>query len=137
MVLMLKFNVVQMINFNVITYSYHKKYHLIKPFVVTNGYIVDIYNLSKADNNDASVLKEVIHQDLSELINQDDNFIFDEGFKDVVDELKDEFHFIVKIPAFKDKNKKQLSSEETNLSRLLTKCRYVVEVTNYFLKKFV
>ena len=118
------------------TYSCHKKYHLVKPFVVTctNGYIVDIYNLSKATKNDASILKEVIHQDLGELINQDDIFLLDRGFKDVVDELKDEFHIIVKIPAFKDKDKKQLSSEEANFSRLVTKCRYVVEVTNSFVK---
>ena len=52
----------------------------------------------------------------------------------MVDELKDEFHIIVKIPAFKDKDKKQLSSEEANFSRLVTKCRYVVEVTNSFVK---
>ena len=74
------------------SYNSQKKRHFVKPFVVctTNGYIVDIYGLYEATLNDAAILLNILEKDLSlqTLIEKDDVFILDRGFRDAVDYLE-------------------------------------------------
>ena len=119
------------------TYSGQKKKHLVKPFVLTasNGKIIDIYGLHPANVNDATILSEIMKkEDLIELLQPGDILILDRGFRDCIEALEDEYQLITKMPACKAKNQKQLSTLEANQSRLVTKCRWVIEVTNSFLK---
>ncbi len=50
----------------------------------------------------------------------------DKGFRDVAAEFE-EMGFDIRMPGFLDKKSKQFTSEEANETRLLTKCRWVVE----------
>lgn len=50
----------------------------------------------------------------------------DRGFRDAVDFLK-EAGFHVKMPCYLPKGAKQHSTEEANMSRLITKVRWVIE----------
>jgi hypothetical protein len=50
--------------------------------------------------------------------------------------LKKGLEFEAKIPALLGKFEKQLSTKEANLSRIVTKQRYVVESNNSFLNRF-
>ncbi|CAF1137394.1 unnamed protein product [Brachionus calyciflorus] len=91
-------------------YSGHKKRPLVKPFVITasNGRIIDVYGNYAAVENDASIMKSVMEKDLDSR----------ELLKKV---LKD--------------GQKQMSSSEANQARLVTKCRYVIEVINGIFKQ--
>ena len=48
--------------------------------------------------------------------------------------VEDEYGLEIKIPYCLKKNEKQLDTIAANQSRLVTKCRWVIEVTNSFLK---
>ena len=71
---------------------------------------------------------------LSRLLNSGDVFILDRGFRDCISDLN-EHGYQTKMPALLGKNQKQLTTMEANESRLVTKLRYVVEVTNCFCKR--
>jgi hypothetical protein len=123
--------------FQRMTYSNQKKTHLVKPFVIcaTNGYIVDVYGLYPANQNDTSILEEILEEDpeIHSLLQRGDIFLLDRGFRNVRDYLATN-GFVAKCPAFVPTTQKQLTTIEANQTRLVTKCRYVVEVTNAFLK---
>ncbi|KAH9512011.1 hypothetical protein DERF_010427 [Dermatophagoides farinae] len=114
------------------SYSGHKKTTLCKPFTIctTDGFVIDIPGPFNANENDASILKNIIGQKngLSELLQPGDYFVLDRGFRDVVPILKKR-GFNVLIPALKGKNK-QLTTKESNESRLVTKIRWVVEAVH-------
>ena len=79
-------------------------------------------------NNDASIIKHVINnneQHVKEWLHADDIVIVDRGFRDAV-HVMEELELQVKIPAFL-KGKKQLSTEEANRTRSITKNRWVIE----------
>ena len=120
------------------TYSVQKKKHLVKPFVMTasNGRIIDIFGLHEATKNDATILLEIMEtsNDLNELIQESDILILDRGFRDCIKTLEEKYLLFPKMQACKEKNQKQLTTLEANHYRLVTKCRWVVEVTNSFLK---
>ena len=119
------------------SYSVQKSRHLVKPFVIcsTDGYIVDIYGLFEASKNDAKILSTILKEDkdLTLLLKDNDIFVLDRGFRDCVKELEDEYNLQVKMPALLGKEK-QLNTEAANLSRFVTKIRWVIEVINSFLK---
>lgn len=124
--------------FQRMTYTDQKKRHLVKPFVVcaTNGKIVDIYGLYPAKKNDAYIMTHVLESDpnLRTLVRRNDVFLLDRGFVGCKDELKEDYGIIAKLPQFIDQGKSQLTTFQANQSRAVTKCRWVVEVTNAFLK---
>ena len=60
-----------------------------------------------------------------------DVFVFDRGFRDVFKYLEEKH---LKVPALKGKIK-QLSTEESNQSRFVTKIRWVVEAVHDVLKQ--
>lgn len=102
----------------------------------TNGHIIDIYGLFEATKNDASIIDLVLanSSDLRELFQKDDVILLDRGFRDAVSKLETEYQLRVKMPALLANNQKQLTTEQANNSRYVTKCRWPVEVENTFLK---
>lgn len=119
------------------TYSAQKKQHLVKPFVVTasNGRIIDIFGPFEATKNDASILAEVLKDEngLITVLKENDIVLLDRGFRDCIESLEADYGLCPKIPSFLRKKEKQLDTKDANYSRLVTKCRWVIEVTNSFL----
>ncbi len=98
--------------------------------------------------NDAKILSEILanDSDLTNLIRPGDLFLLDRGFRDCVDELKQTYSLDSQMPSLlqnqkntntqdgKKKTNQQMSTLEANRTRFVTKCRWVVEVINAFLK---
>ena len=124
--------------FQRVTYSGQKKRHLVKPFVIccTDGYIIDIFGLYPGILNDATIMIDILKNESSftSLLAKGDVFILDRGFRDCISDIED-LEFEAKMPALLGKFEKQLSAKESNLSRIVTKQRYVVEINNSFLKR--
>lgn len=67
---------------------------------------------------------------------ENDVFVVDRGFRDAIDFLG-EAGFRVKLPCYLPKGAKQHSTEEANMSRLITKVRWVVESVNGRIKQWI
>lgn len=122
------------------SYSVHKGRHLIKPALVVapDGYILDIHGpyFSDSRNNDASMLRnefEVDANGLREWFNNDDIFIVDRGYSDVLP-LLENIGINYKMPSRLERGERQLNTEEANDSRLITKTRWIVEARNGHIK---
>lgn len=117
------------------TFSGQKNRNFVRPMVcvTTNGYIIDILGPFEAVKNDAKCMLEIMqrNQYVNGILRQGDVFILDRGFRDCKQELN-EMGYIVKMPEFVKKNEpnQQLSTDQANKSRLVTKTRYVVEARN-------
>ncbi|CAF1094076.1 unnamed protein product [Brachionus calyciflorus] len=124
--------------FQRMSYSVQKGRSLVKPFILCapDGYIVDIYGLYPATWNDARIFEHIIETDvnLKKILIEGNIFIFDRGFRDVIDSLKTKYKFQVMMPCFLPKEQKQFTSHEANQSRLCTKIRWVIEAVNGMLK---
>ena len=120
------------------SFSMQKGRHLSKPFVIciTSGRIVDIYGLYPASQNDATILETIFksNKDLRKLIEADDHILLDRGFRNVIDTLEKDYHLNTHMPVCKKPNQKQMTVQEANLSRLITKCRWIIETINGHLK---
>ena len=121
------------------SFSMHKRRPLLKPMMIvsTTGYIVSVLGPYLADpkNNDSSILNHSIHSNTEEIKNwveEGDIFVVDRGFRDSEAVLND-LGIRMEMPAFIPKGQKQLSAEEANSSRLVTKvtCEKSVNVLNY------
>ncbi|XP_058806333.1 uncharacterized protein LOC131672854 [Phymastichus coffea] len=114
------------------SYSGQKKTALCKPFTITttNGFTVYVEGPYNANLNDAAILKEILCSagGLNNILEKGDYFILDRGFRDVVPFLTSK-GFNVLMPALKGK-RNQLTVEESNQSRLVTKIRWVVEAVH-------
>ncbi|XP_062572317.1 uncharacterized protein LOC134234281 [Saccostrea cucullata] len=124
------------------SYSLYKHRPLVKPMIVvtTSGYIVSVLGPYLADtkNNDANILKHMIYSNAEEIrswIQEDDVFVVDRGFRDAQDLLED-IGIRMEMPAFMKRGSKQLSTSDSNLSRVVTKVRWIVEATNGRLKQW-
>lgn len=124
------------------TFSLQKKRSLIKPMVMvtTTGYIVTIFGPFCSDfhNNDASILKHVMlknYEDILSWIQDDDIIILDRGFRDSLGVLK-ALGIDAAMPSFLGSNSRQFDVYDANLSRFITKLRWVVESVNARLKRF-
>ncbi|XP_060073207.1 uncharacterized protein LOC132553020 [Ylistrum balloti] len=123
------------------SYSMHKNRPLVKPMMLvgTDGYILDVLGpyLADGSNNDASITKHMLkaNEEASKWFKPGDIFIVDRGFRDAVRFLEDR-GFDVKMPFYLQKGCKQHSTEEANLSRLVTKVRWVVESVNGRIKQW-
>lgn len=124
------------------TYSLHKGRPLVKPMVVitTTGYCIAILGpyMADAKNNDGSILNHMLAsnvQDIKNWIEKEDIFIVDRGFRDSLDFLED-FGINAKMPSFLQKGQAQMTTEEANTSRLVTKVRWVVESANERIKSW-
>ena len=67
------------------------------------------------------------------LLRFSDIILLDRGFRDCIKSLEDDYRFCPKMPSFLRKKEKQLDTNDANYSRLVTKCRWPIEVTNSFL----
>ena len=109
------------------SFSFHKGRPLMKPMIVvtTSGYFVTVMGPYLADqkNNDASILNHMMKtnvEDIKTWVNEEDVFIVDRGFRDSL-ALLEELGIQAEMPAFMNKGEKQMSTENANASRLVTK----------------
>ncbi|KAK0070837.1 hypothetical protein PV326_002025 [Microctonus aethiopoides] len=111
------------------SYSGQKKVPLCKPFKIctTNGFVIDMLGPYTANMNDAEIMKIVLNDPngLIKLLKKDDIIVVDRGFRDIVKYLE-QLGFKVLMPAFTGK-RNQLTTDESNQSRFVTKIRWVVE----------
>ncbi|CAC5425844.1 unnamed protein product [Mytilus coruscus] len=114
----------------------HKHRPLVKPmvFITTTSYIISVIGpyFSDGKNNDAQIMKHIIQHDIEEFkewVTEDDILIVDRGFRDTIDLLQ-EMGIHTKMPAFNKKGESQLPVEDSNVTRLITKIRLVVESVN-------
>ena len=128
-------------NFRVLRQSFcrHKGRHLIKPalLVASDGYILDIHGpyFSDAQNNDAAMLQNEWNndEDLNNWFQEGDVFVVDRGYRDIIPTLEN-FGLICKMPPLLEAGERQLSTEDANEARLITKTRWIVEARNGHLK---
>ena len=121
------------------SYSGQKKAPLCKPFTIctTNSFVVDCPGPFYGTENDASIMKKVLSDPngLSSILKPGDVCIVDRGFRDV-QEYMENMNLTVLMPALKGK-RNQLTCEESNESRKVTKLRWVVEAVHGVIgKKF-
>ncbi|CAH2084578.1 unnamed protein product [Euphydryas editha] len=121
------------------TYSLHKFSNLLKPFLIVScdGYIVDVCGPYAATDSDATILLKMIYDEQSSFhwfFSPGDIFILDRGFRDALPDLA-RFEYSAHIPETKDRGADQLTTEQANKSRMVTLCRWVVEVINGRLKR--
>lgn len=116
------------------TYSLHKFLNLLKPFLIVScdGYILDVCGPFAATDSDASILQRMVYDEEGTFhwyFRSGDVFILDRGFRDVLPDLTS-FNYSAYMPETKDRGADQLTTEQANRSRLVTICRWVVEVIN-------
>ncbi|XP_062608957.1 uncharacterized protein LOC134270728 [Saccostrea cucullata] len=128
--------------FQRMSFSMHNHRPLVKPMVIvgTDGYILSVLGpyFSDGHNNDAAITQHAITNNVENMASwfrKDDVFLVDRGFKDAVKFLEDS-GYMVKMSICLPKGSKQLSTKDANLTRLVTKCRWVVERTNARIKHF-
>ncbi|CAF1024274.1 unnamed protein product [Brachionus calyciflorus] len=118
-------------DFQYASWSEQKMDLLLKPFFMCfpNGWIFDCYGPFKAHQNDASIFEYILKND-EEL----KNILL--PFKTHVILDRDAYKFFPKIPTCNQledkektecKSKKQLTIKQTSESRVVTKCRYIIE----------
>ncbi|CAG7816350.1 unnamed protein product [Allacma fusca] len=119
------------------TYSGQKHYNLVKPMItcMPDGYIIAAKGLCHGRNNDASIIKYMLDEssEFSDFFQENDALIVDRGFQDCV-ALLEELGLNVHMPCLMRPGTTQFSSEDANLSRLVTKMRWVIESVNGRLK---
>ena len=120
----------------------HKNRPLVKPMIIVSstGYIISILGPYLADhkNNDAGILKHNIKcnmESMNNWIQPGDVMIVDRGFRDAT-ELLEDLGIHTEMPKFLQKGQKQFSCDEANISRMVTKVRWVVESVNGRLKQW-
>lgn len=120
------------------SFSGQKKVPLCKPFTIctTDGWIVDMPGPYLANKNDADILKSILQSQhpMKNFLQKGDILILDRGFRDVVSYLEEEMQVTVLMPALKGK-RPQLTTEESNDSRFVTKLRWVVEAVHGIIKE--
>lgn len=100
--------------------------------VTTDGYILDVKGPFAATKTDANIMSDIMKKEeepLHWLLERNDAFILDRGFRDSLGDIEAcgyEHH----MPPTKDRREHQLTTEQANQSRLVTMCRWVVEVVN-------
>jgi len=129
-------------NFQALRQSYclHKGRHLVKLVLIValDGYILDIHNsyFSDARNNDAAMLEREFQNDagaLREWLGENAIIIVDCGYRDVLPLLQN-LGIKTHIPPLLQEGQTQLSTEDANDFRLITKSRWIVEARNGHIK---
>ena len=125
------------------TWSAHKHRNLVKAMMLVfpDGYILHAESCFFANgaNNDAKILNRLLEKDgkdsLRSFMRNGNAMLLDRGFRDSTAKL-DQAGIVHFMPAFMDKDMKQISCDQANLSRKVTMGRFVVETVNGRLKKF-
>lgn len=121
------------------SYSLHKYTNLLKPFLIVccDGHILDAFGPYSAIESDAQIMKNMIDDEGNPFhwfFEHGDVFILDRGFRDVIDDLH-ACGYEAHLPKTKNRDEDQLTTEQANKSRLVTMCRWVVEVINGWFKR--
>lgn len=121
------------------TFSLHKHTNLVKPFLIVccDGYILDCLGPYKATTNDATIMAQIFEDaegPMRTFFRQDDVFILDRGFRDVIPVLQS-YGFKAYMPESLISGEHQLTTLQANRSRCVTMCRWVVEVINGRIKR--
>lgn len=116
------------------TYSLHKYVNLVKPFlcVCTDGHIIDVIGPYAATQTDAEIMKDLFTDEsgpMRSFYREGDVFILDRGFRDAIP-LLEACNYNVQKPESLNEGERQLTTIQANTSRLVTLCRWVVEVVN-------
>lgn len=118
------------------SYSLHKHRHLLKPTLVVapDGFILAIFGpyFSDSANNDAGILRHELERDGDSLRNwfrNDDIVLVDRGYRDAIPFLQ-LLGINHKMPALVPNGHRQLSTEDANETRIITKSRWIVESRN-------
>lgn len=113
---------------------------MVKPvmLVASDGYILDVHGPYFADtrNNDAALLQKELEDrngPFRQWLEDGDIFIADRGYRDAVPFMNN-INLEIKIPPFLQQNQRQFTTMEANLSRIITKTRWVVEARNGHIK---
>jgi hypothetical protein len=120
------------------TYSLQKKRHLCKPFIgiTSNGYYLDVVKPHDALSNDASIMNQLLKKEsFRNFFHEGDLFVVDRGFRDSLKHFE-KYGFRHAMPAYLGPRQKQLTWQEANHSRKVTKVRYAVEIAIGRLKRF-
>ncbi|KAK3084039.1 hypothetical protein FSP39_007185 [Pinctada imbricata] len=122
------------------SFSIHKGRPLVKPMIIvsTDGHFISVLGPYLAKDNDASILKNALLRNVDEMrewLDEKDIFIVDRGFRDALPYLK-ELGIQAEMPTFLRKGETQMSTEDANSSRLVTKVRWVVESANARIKQW-
>uniref|UniRef100_A0ABD2WA46 DDE Tnp4 domain-containing protein n=1 Tax=Trichogramma kaykai TaxID=54128 RepID=A0ABD2WA46_9HYME len=121
------------------TFCRHKSDHLVKSTLVVapDGYILDIQGPYFLDgrNNDATTLRHELENDenLNNWFRPGDIVVVDRGYRDVIDTLEG-LGLVCEIPSTPASGQRQLTTEDANETRLITKTRWIVEARNGNLK---
>jgi hypothetical protein len=115
------------------SYSGHKHRSLLKPFMVVSpdGHIIDALGLFEANVNGATIARNIGPQ-LRIILEEGDVCVVNRGFRDAVSHLT-ALGLDVRMP--ESNSSHQLTVDQANRTRLVTKCRSIVEVINGHLKQ--
>lgn len=121
------------------TYSLQKLDNLVKPFLIVccDGYIIDCWGPYKATVNDATITSNDLRNKegyLRTFFRNEDIFILDRGFRDVMSDLET-YGFKAYMPESLLEGEHQLTTLQANRSRFVTMCRWVVEIVNGRIKR--
>ncbi|KMQ84797.1 vacuolar protein sorting-associated protein 13c [Lasius niger] len=125
-------------NFRILrqSFSLHKHRHSIKPTVIVapDGYILAGLEPYFSDhyNNDAAILQREFERDagiMRQWFRNGDIFLVDRGFRDVVPWLE-KMGINCWMPAILERGQHQFTTEDVNMTRKITKNRWVVEARN-------
>jgi hypothetical protein len=105
------------------SYSGHKHRPLLKPFMIVSpdGHIIDALGPNVSD----ATISRHIGTELRSILEEGDVVLVDRGFRDTVQHLT-ALSLDVRLP--ESNSNGQLNVEQANRTRLVTKCRFVVEV---------
>lgn len=120
--------------FQRLTYSHHKFLNLLKPFLIVccDGYIIEVAGPYSATTSDASILNKLIdgaNSVFNWFFQEGDVLILDRGFRDAVPNVES-CGYDAHMPKSVSRGETQLTTADANKSRLVTICRWVVEVVN-------
>lgn len=115
-------------------WSEQKKLPLMKPMVgcTPDGYILFVLGPYDATHNDATILRDCFerYEDQLSIMEKGDFVLMDRGFRDVLPYLTDTKGFKGYIPGLG-----KLETSQANMTRLITKIRWVIEQVFGRLKK--
>lgn len=105
--------------------------------VCGDGYILDVTGPYTAVTSDADIMTKTLsnHDEPTEenafhyFMEEGDIFILDRGFRDSIP-LLEEHGYVAHMAPSKRRGETQLTTDESNKSRLVTLCRWVVETVN-------
>lgn len=123
------------------SFSLHKGRPLVKPMIIvsTTGYFVSVLGPYIARNNDATILNHIMHSNLEDIrswVQEEDIFVVDRGFRDSLDCLE-QMGINAKMPSFLNKGDKQMSTENANTSRLVTKVWNIISISISFNIRYI